>query len=241
MPRRYLEEPKMEIHCKENLKTAFDFMRSKGLPLDIISGDDIAAGNEKLTLGLMWIIISKFQVEDILLDGVSGKDGLMLWAKRQTAALPGDPDIKDFARSWRNGIAFCSLMQKHCQDLFDVTTLDPRNGLANLELALSAGERRFGIDRLFDPEDIWEVEKPDEKVVITYVSMIFRALAKFSKSEALVKAIRKVCVFLCLSVCVSLCLCVRVCVRVCACVCACVLPSHRLCRSCCCTTRRVGA
>ena len=63
----------MEIHCKENLKTAFDFMREKGLPLDIIGGDDIANGNEKLTLGLFWIIISKFQVEDIMLDGVSGK------------------------------------------------------------------------------------------------------------------------------------------------------------------------
>ncbi len=63
----------MEIHCKENLKTAFDFMREKGLPLDIIGGDDIANGNEKLTLGLMWIIISKFQVDDIILDGVSGK------------------------------------------------------------------------------------------------------------------------------------------------------------------------
>ena len=65
----------MEIHCKETLKTAFDFMREKGLPLDIIGGDDIANGNEKLTLGLLWIIISKFQVDDIILDGVSGKVG----------------------------------------------------------------------------------------------------------------------------------------------------------------------
>lgn len=53
----------MEIHCKENLKIAFDFMRgTRGMNLDIISGDDIAAGNEKLTLGLVWTIIISYQV-----------------------------------------------------------------------------------------------------------------------------------------------------------------------------------
>ncbi len=42
-------------------------------------------------------------------------------------------------------------------------------------------------------QDVVEMEKPDEKIVITYVAMIFRALAKFTKSEALVKSIKKVC------------------------------------------------
>ena len=35
------------------------------------------------------------------------------------------------------------------------------------------------------------MERPDEKTVITYVAMIFRALAKFIKSDALVKSIKK--------------------------------------------------
>jgi hypothetical protein len=110
MPRRYLEEPKMEIHCKENLKTAFDFMREKGLPLDIIGGDDIAGGNEKLTLGLMWIIISKFQVEDIILDGVSGKVG---WF-----AGPQRPVLARFANGLPPPVALCSLCGPRCQPLF---------------------------------------------------------------------------------------------------------------------------
>jgi hypothetical protein len=190
MPRRYMEDPKMEIHCKENLKIAFDFMRNKGLVLDIISGDDIAAGNEKLTLGLVWTMITCFQVDDILLDGVSGKDGLMLWCQRQCPSL----ELKDFSRSWRNGLAFCSIMHRFRPDAIDFASLDGRNAMENMELALSTAEKYFGVDRLFDPEDIVLAEKPDEKIVLTYLSMIFCALAKFTMSTGLVNAIKKVCV-----------------------------------------------
>jgi len=187
MPRRYQEEPKMEIHCKENLKTAFDFMRAKGLPLDIIGGDDIAAGNEKLTLGLVWTIIVFFQVDDIQLDGVSGKDGLMLWCQRQCPHL----EIKDFSRSWKNGIAFCSIIHRYRPDAFDLASLESRPSRENIELALATAEAEFGVDRLFDPEDVALAEKPDEKVVLTYLAMIFRALAKYTMASGLVNAIKK--------------------------------------------------
>ena len=188
MPRRYVEEPKMEIHCKENLKTAFDFMRNKGLQLDIIGGDDIAGGNEKLTLGLVWTLIVSFQVEDIQLDGVSGKDGLMLWCQRQCPTI----EVKDFSKTWRNGIAFCTIMHRFRPDAFNLEALDPRNGMENMELALSTAENHFGVDRLFDPEDVVMAEKPDEKIVLTYLSQVFCALAKFTKSSGLVKAVKKV-------------------------------------------------
>ena len=191
MPRRYLENPKMEIHHKENLKTAFDFMRERGLDLSTISGDDIAAGNEKLTLGLMWTVISKFQVDDIVLDGVSGKDGLLLWCKRQTHPYE-NVVLDNFSRSWKNGLAFCALMHRYRPDAFEYSSLSPANAMENLELALSTAERYFSVDRLFDPEDIVDAEKPDEKIVITYVSMIFKALAKFIKAEGLVKSVHKV-------------------------------------------------
>lgn len=97
MPRKYTENPKMEIHCKENLKTAFDYLRGKGLNMSIISGDDIASGNEKLTLGLIWTIIATFQIDDIVLDGVSGKDGLLLWCQRQVHGYDG-VEVKNFSR-----------------------------------------------------------------------------------------------------------------------------------------------
>jgi hypothetical protein len=89
-------------------------------------------------------------------------------------------------------MGFCALMHRYRSDAIDFASLDPKNGMANMELALSVAESCFGIDRLFDPEDVVDMEKPDEKIVITYVAMIFRALARFIKSEALVKSIKKV-------------------------------------------------
>ncbi len=116
----------------------------------------------------------------------------MLWVKRQLAAYESIVPIHDFSKSWRNGMAFCALMHRYRSDAFDINALDPKNAMANMELALSTAENLFGVDRLFDPEDIVEMEKPDEKTVITYVAMIFRALAKYIKSDALVKSIKKV-------------------------------------------------
>jgi hypothetical protein len=120
------------------------------------------------------------------------QEGLLLWVKRQTAPYGDAVPIQDFHKSWRNGMGFCALMHRYRSDEVDFASLDPKNGMANMELALSVAESCFGIDRLFDPEDVVDMEKPDEKIVITYVAMIFRALARFIKSEALVKSIKKV-------------------------------------------------
>ena len=115
-----------------------------------------------------------------------------MWVKRQTAPYSEYVNITDFSKSWRNGLGFCALVHRYRPDAIDFATLDPKDGMRNVEMALSAAERCFGVDRLFDPEDIVEMERPDEKTVITYVAMIFRALAKFIKFDSIVKSIKKV-------------------------------------------------
>lgn len=75
----------MKIHKLENLKAAFEYMKSSGMSLTNIGSMDVFDGNEKIILGLIWNIIAKFQVGEISLDGVSGKEGLLLWCQRQTA------------------------------------------------------------------------------------------------------------------------------------------------------------
>ena len=59
---RYKKHPKMEIHKRENLKSAFEFMAKHKLPLTNVGSSDVFSGNEKIILGLMWTIIAKFQV-----------------------------------------------------------------------------------------------------------------------------------------------------------------------------------
>ena len=89
--------------------------------------------------GLLWTIISKFQVADIVIEGVSGKDGLLLWCKRQTMGYPG-VEIEDFARSWESGMAFLAILHKHRPETIDMGSIDPANKAANMALAFRVAE-----------------------------------------------------------------------------------------------------
>ena len=89
--------------------------------------------------GLLWTIISKFQVADIVIEGVSGKDGLLLWCKRQTMGYPG-VEIEDFARSWESGMAFLAILHKHRPECIDMPSIDPARKAENMALAFRVAE-----------------------------------------------------------------------------------------------------
>ena len=61
------------------------FLTENGVALVNVGSSDIVDGNQKITLGLIWSIILRFQVADINVNGVSGKQGLLLWVQRLLA------------------------------------------------------------------------------------------------------------------------------------------------------------
>lgn len=53
----------MRIHCLENVDKALQFLKEQKVHLENMGSHDIVDGNHRLTLGLIWTIILRFQVE----------------------------------------------------------------------------------------------------------------------------------------------------------------------------------
>lgn len=57
-------------------------------------------------------------------EGLSAKDGLLLWVQRKTADYKPEVDVREFTWSWQDGLALCALIHKHRPDLLNYHTLD---------------------------------------------------------------------------------------------------------------------
>lgn len=70
-----------------------------------IGAEDVVDGNRKIILGLIWTLIARFTISDINAEGLSAKEGLLLWCKRKTACYEPDVVVNDFSSSWNDGLA----------------------------------------------------------------------------------------------------------------------------------------
>lgn len=52
----------MRIHCLENVDKGLQFLRDQHVHLENLGSQDIVDGSSRLTLGLIWTIILRFQV-----------------------------------------------------------------------------------------------------------------------------------------------------------------------------------
>ncbi len=52
----------MRIHCLENVDKALGFLVEQHVKLENVGAHDIVDGNPRITLGLIWIIILRYQV-----------------------------------------------------------------------------------------------------------------------------------------------------------------------------------
>ena len=60
----------MRIHCLENVDKALQFLRDQRVHLENMGSHDIVDGSSRLTLGLIWTIILRFQVSELLVNVV---------------------------------------------------------------------------------------------------------------------------------------------------------------------------
>uniref|UniRef100_A0A8C4FA60 Spectrin beta chain n=1 Tax=Dicentrarchus labrax TaxID=13489 RepID=A0A8C4FA60_DICLA len=178
---------RMRIHCLENVDKALQFLKEQRVHLENVGSHDIVDGNHRLTLGLMWTIILRFQIQVIKIETEdnretrSAKDALLLWCQMKTAGY-SEVNIQNFTTCWRDGLAFNALIHRHRPDLIEFHKLTRSNATHNLQQAFNIAEQHLGLTKLLDPEDV-NTENPDEKSIITYVVSYYHY---FSKMKALI-------------------------------------------------------
>ncbi|KAK0158327.1 hypothetical protein PV328_009343 [Microctonus aethiopoides] len=187
---------KMRIHCLENVDKALQFLREQRVHLENMGSHDIVDGNPRLTLGLIWTIILRFQIQDITIEETdnqetkSAKDALLLWCQMKTAGYH-NVNVRNFTTSWRDGLAFNAIIHKHRPDLIQFEKLSKSNAIYNLNNAFNVAEDKLGLTKLLDAEDIF-VDHPDEKSIITYVVTYYHYFSKMKQETVHGKRIGKV-------------------------------------------------
>ncbi|KDN41246.1 hypothetical protein K437DRAFT_238436 [Tilletiaria anomala UBC 951] len=181
---RYYKTPRMRVQMAENVNKALDFIKSRGVVLTNVGAEDIIDGNLKLILGMIWTLILRFTIADISEEGVTAKEGLLLWCQRKTTPYHPVVDVQNFSTSWKDGLALCALIHRHRPDLIAWETLPKHDAHACTRQAFAVASQHLGIPQLLDVEDLCDRAKPDEKSVMTYVAQYFHAFSSMEQAEA---------------------------------------------------------
>lgn len=182
---------KMRFHKIANVNKGLDYIQSKGVKLVSIGAEEIVDGNLKMTLGMIWTIILRFAIQDISVEEMSAKEGLLLWCQRKTQPYK-NVNVQNFHMSFKDGLAFCALIHRHRPDLIDYESLNRDDPIRNLNLAFDIAEKHLDIPKMLDAEDMVNAFKPDERSVMTYVSAYYHAFAGAHKAETAANRICKV-------------------------------------------------
>ncbi|KAK2570584.1 Dystrophin [Acropora cervicornis] len=175
------EKGQTRVHFMTNVDNALRILEQNNVRPVNISNDDIVDGNPKLTLGLMWYIISHFQLQlllkNLMLDSDSEtpEEKLLAWCRQSVRGYDA-VEVRNFTTSWRDGLAFNALIHRYRPHLFDYSDQLEKKPVECCEHAFTVAEQYLDVERLLDPEDVVR-DRPDKKSILMYVSNLYNKLA----------------------------------------------------------------
>ncbi|KAL0232425.1 hypothetical protein PCE1_002766 [Barthelona sp. PCE] len=183
---------KREIHGVENLNHALECLQDPNfnpnpLKIRMVSAEDFISGERSIRqiLGFIWTLILKIEIQEITEEEKSAKEGLLLWCKRACDNY-AECTVENFHRSWQSGYAFNALIHHHKPELIDYAGLpegeEPEKCKERLIIAFNAAKEHLGIPEFFEVDDIVDVDKPDDRSMMTYISQFFHAFASERKA-----------------------------------------------------------
>jgi len=159
--------PKMKIHKLQNVNVALDFLEADGVRTFGLNAHAVVDGNKRVILGLVWTLISQYQIQRYATPGVTGKKALLNWVKEKVEVY--NVSVRDFSKSFADGRALCALVYALDPVLIDMEAIDAMSAEQRLRLAFDTAESDLSVPAILDVADLIS-GKPDEQSVMTYVS-----------------------------------------------------------------------
>lgn len=180
-------EASSRIAMAANCGKALDLLSKAGVKLRV-SAENLMDHDKVNILGMVWMIILDYAARGFGGTPAELKKALLEWVNKKCDGYErvNPPSVKNFSKDWRSGLAWCALIHRHRPDLLDYQQCLGQTNAENLEQAFSVAEEHLNIPRLLDVEDV-DVDKPDDKSVMTYVMEYFNAFAGEGLKEAAAK------------------------------------------------------
>jgi len=158
----YSKNPKMRVQQIENVNFSLNFLKTEGIKIVGIDGANIVDGNLKLILGLIWMIILRFQIQ--VNEGNSARQDLLDWIRSQIPSY----NINNFTSDWQNGRALLALTEAVQPGQLNLPADFSNDAIANCNLAFNKARDNMRIPVILDAEDM--VHAPDDLANMTYLS-----------------------------------------------------------------------
>lgn len=195
MPRKYKKDPSSQIHMLDNVNQALKMLETAEVKTVNLKQTSILNKDWNMMAGMVWCIILDYNIKGINVEDATAKQGLLIWCQKKTKhykAINGN--IKNFTKDWKNGNAFLALVDKHTTGVVNYDEMFDQSPEEKLDAAFTACEN-LGVARLLEVEDLTEVERPDDKAVMTYVSELFKLFSKEDIKENAANHISKFLTF----------------------------------------------